>query len=101
AHAYQRQVKFKEHAAQLARGSDYRTDEVRRYAQFGDRTHYDNYWREVNVTRSRDRAVEGLQQLRAPPSELALLEQAKQNSDTLIHTERDAMALTAEGKFDA
>src|SRR4051812_14884094 len=86
ASAYARQAEFKQLGADLARGSDYLTDEVRKYAQFGDRTHYDNYWREVQVTRTRDRVVERLRALHAPEEELQLLEQAQQNSDTLIAT---------------
>ena len=40
---------------QLAKGSDYLTSEVRSYVQFGNKLHYENFWREVNKTRSRDR----------------------------------------------
>ena len=45
---------------QLAKGSDYLTNEVRSYVQFGDKIHYDNFWMEVEKTRSRDTAVEKL-----------------------------------------
>ena len=44
----------------LAQGSDYLTDEIRRYVQFRNWVHYDNFWKEIRVTRSRDKAVERL-----------------------------------------
>ncbi|MBC8287026.1 MAG: hypothetical protein H8E42_06085 [Nitrospinae bacterium] len=39
---------------QLASGSDYLTNEIRRYVQLGDKKHFDNFWREVNETKSRE-----------------------------------------------
>ena len=45
---------------QLAKGSGYLTTEVRSYVQFGNVIHYDNFWLEVDKTRSRDVAVERL-----------------------------------------
>jgi methyl-accepting chemotaxis protein len=100
ADAYARQAEFKQLGADLARASDYLTDEVRKYAQFGERVHYDNYWREVRETQTRDRVVARLRALGAPAEELQLIEQAKRNSDALIATEKQAMARTQRGRFD-
>ena len=58
--ALQRQAEFKQLGIDLADASDYLTDEVRSYVQFGERVHYDNYWREVRETRTRDRVVQRL-----------------------------------------
>jgi signal transduction histidine kinase/CHASE3 domain sensor protein len=85
---------------QLAQGSDYLTDEVRRYVQFGNRVHYDNFWKEVNVTRSRDKAVERLIELKVLPAELSYIEKAKEYSDNLIKTEEAAMAAVENKGFD-
>ena len=85
---------------QLAQGSDYLTDEIRRYVQFGNRTHYDNFWKEVHVTRSRDKAVERLIELKVLPSELFYIEKAKEYSDNLIKTEEAAMAAVENKGFD-
>lgn len=85
---------------QLAQGSDYLTDEVRRYVQFGNRVHYDNYWSEVKVTRSRDRAVVRLIELKVLPSELSYIKKAKEYSDNLIKTEEAAMAAVENKDFD-
>src|SRR5690606_15772782 len=62
--------------------------------------HYDNYWREVNETKTRDRVVARLKELGAPQAELDLIEEAKKNSDALIATEEAAMKAVAEGDFD-
>lgn len=61
--AEERKAEFKELGIALANGSDYLTDEIRRYVQFGDKVHVDNYWREVNETKSRDMAVIRLKEL--------------------------------------
>ena len=48
-HALAHQAELQELGEQLAQGSDYLTDEIRRYVQFGERVHYDNFWNEVHV----------------------------------------------------
>ncbi len=99
--AVQRQAQFKQLGFDLKNASDYLTDEMRRYVQFGDKRHYDNYWREVNETKSRDKAVEQLKALGAPQEELDLIEKAKRGSDTLIKTEEAAMKAIEEKNFDS
>jgi signal transduction histidine kinase len=85
---------------QLAQGSDYLTDEIRYYVQFGNRIHHDNFWREVNDTRSRDEAVEKLKELKVLPSEFSYIEKAKEYSDKLIKTEEAAMAAVENKNFN-
>ena len=99
-HALAYQAELQELGEQLAQGSDYLTDEIRRYVQFGERVHYDNFWNEVHVTRSRDKAVERLKELEVLPSELAYIEKAKGYSDHLIKTEEEAMAAVERKDFD-
>ncbi|MBU3103582.1 methyl-accepting chemotaxis protein [Clostridium gasigenes] len=93
-------AEFKQLGIDLANSSDYLTNEARAYVQFGDKIHFDNYWKEVNETKTRDSVVKRLKELNAPKDELALIEKAKQNSDALIATE-DAAMKAVEGKnFD-
>ena len=99
-HALAQQAEFQKLGEQLAQGSDYLTDEIRRYVQFGERVHYDNFWNEVQVTRSRDKAVARLKELEVLPSELAYIEKAKGYSDHLIKTEEEAMAAVERKDFD-
>ncbi len=94
------QRELKNLGEQLAQGSDYLTGEIRRYVQFGDPVHHDNFWREVHETRSRDKAVERLKELNVLDSELSLIEKAKEYSDKLIKTEEAAMAAVKRNDLD-
>jgi methyl-accepting chemotaxis protein len=99
--ALARQVEFKQLGLDLAAASDSLTNEARRYVQFGNRRHLDNYWREVKETKTRDRVVTRLRELGAPQNELDLIEEAKNKSDELIKTEEAAMEAVASGDFEA
>lgn len=95
--AENRKAQFEQLGLDLAGASDYLTDQARRYVIFGEKKYFDNYWREVNETQSRDQAVQKLQELKAPQSELDLIELAKENSDALIGTEEAAMQAVEQG----
>ncbi|HWV95544.1 MAG TPA: methyl-accepting chemotaxis protein [Xanthobacteraceae bacterium] len=95
-----RAAEFKQLGLELAKASDYLTDEVRFYTVTGEKTYFDNYWREVNETRSRDRVITQLKALGATADELALIDQAKSSSDALIRLEESAMQAVADGKLD-
>lgn len=84
---------------ELAAASDYLTDQMRRYAISGDVVFKDNYWREVNETKTRDRVIERLTALNVPKEHFALAEEAKRNSDALIKTESEAEKAALEGNF--
>lgn len=99
--AQERQIELQNLGQSLADGSDYLTSEIRRYVQFGDKIHYDNFWKEVNITRSRDKAVERLQALGVSKANLSYIEKAKQYSDKLINTEREAMGAVQKGDLDS
>ncbi|GGA14724.1 hypothetical protein GCM10008018_69510 [Paenibacillus marchantiophytorum] len=96
----QRQSEFKQLGIDLANASDYLTNEARRYVQFGEKEYFNNYWKEVNETKTRDHVVMKLKELNAPQAELDLIEKAKQNSDALIKTEDEAMKAVASKDFD-
>jgi signal transduction histidine kinase/HAMP domain-containing protein len=83
----------------LERGSNYLTDEIRRYVQFGDEKHLKNFWREVNETKSRE-VIEQLANLNVLPEEAEFIKTSKSVSDNLITTEKQAMKSVKEGKFD-
>lgn len=98
--AVSRQAEFKQLGIDLANATDYLTNEARAYVQFGDQVHYDNYMKEVNETKTRDKVVKRLKELNAPDEELGLIEQAKANSDGIVTTENQAMADAKAGNFD-
>ena len=98
--AEERKAEFKELGIAIVNGSNYLTDEVRRYVQFGDKVHFDNYWREVYETKSRDKVVIRLKELNAPEEELELVEKSKSISDNLIPIEESAMKAVEDNDFD-
>jgi len=98
--AVARQAEFKQLGDDLATGSDLLTNEARRYTIFGEKKHYDAYWREVNQTKTRYRVVQRLTQLGAPKAELDLIEKAKASSDALIKIEEAAIAAVQKGDLE-
>lgn len=98
--AVQNAAEVKQLGIDLANASDYLTNEARAYVQFGEKKHFDNYWKEVNETKTRDRVVARLKELNAMQDELDLIEKAKQNSDGLIAIEDAAMKAVEEKDFN-
>jgi HAMP domain-containing protein len=96
--AYATRLEALRMADQLADGSDRLTAAVRAYAATGERTYLDDFQRELKVDRTRDKAVERLNQMALTASELSLLKEAKRNSDNLVSLEN--RAFEAAGKKD-
>ena len=96
----ERKEEFKQLGLNLENSSNYLTNEARKYVQFGNKLYYDNYWREVNETKTRDKVVQRLKELHAPAESLNLIEEAKRNSDALISTENAAMKAVSLKDFD-
>lgn len=94
--AEKRRTEFKQLGIDLADASDYLTDEARKYAVTRKIEHLHKYWEEINVTKTRDNVISRLRQLDSPSEELALLAEAKRNSDALVDTERHSMRLVLE-----
>lgn len=94
--AEKRRTEFKQLGINLADASDYLTDEARKYAVTKDIVHLKKYWKEINETKTRDNVISRLRELNSPNEELALLAEAKKNSDALVNTERQSMRLVLE-----
>ncbi len=92
------QAKFKQLGIELAEASHSLTEEVRKFAISGNIKHLQNYWKEIEVTKTRDNVLARLKELKAPPEVFDLLNLAKQNSDALIATETRAMRLVFEAQ---
>ncbi len=86
--------------ARLKAGSNHLTGAVRAYAATGDEHYRQQFDEELNVTRSRDKAVAQLRELQGMEKELRLLEVAKANSDALVHLETEAFAAGARGDLE-
>ncbi|MGD6967731.1 methyl-accepting chemotaxis protein [Rossellomorea vietnamensis] len=82
---------------QLQSASDYLTDQVRTYTQYGETKYYDNYWKEVNETKTSDKIVAELEKMKVPADLLKLVEESEQNSNALIALEEKAMEYVKSG----
>lgn len=96
--AFEEQLEFFELSYSLNAASDYLTQEARYYVQTGDKKHFDNYWREVNETRRREKAIERLKELGTPVQYLSLLEKSASESNNLAKLEAVAMEALEDGK---
>ncbi len=85
-----------EAARQVSASSAMLTGAVRAFAVTGDRQWLDQYWTEVDETRSQAKAIETLRQNDTPEAELALVAQASKNSATLVQAETRAMRLVLQ-----
>lgn len=94
--AEKRRTDFKQLGIDLANASDYLTNEARKYAVTRDEIHMNKYWKEINVTKTRDNVISRLGELNSPSEEMALLAKAKKNSDALVETERRSMRLVLD-----
>ena len=81
----------------VSKASDYLTTQARLYATTGNKEYYNNYWNEVNNTKSRDKAVESLVRLGVPAEILTYVEKAKGDSDALIKLEEASFEAVAAG----
>lgn len=77
--------------------SAYLTEEVRSYVATGDRTHYDNYWQEVNTDQTREKAVAALKELGITAEESELISKIQSLSNGLVPIEDRAMKMTEQG----
>jgi methyl-accepting chemotaxis protein len=95
--AAQIERKAAELSIQLQAASSYLTDQVRAYTQYGETEFYDNYWKEVNETKTRDKVTAEFKKLNVPADMLKLVEEAEQNSNTLVALEEKAMDYVKSG----
>ena len=98
--AFEEQLEFIELSHSLSAASDYLTQEVRYYVQTEDKKHFDNYWREVNETRRREKVIARLKELGTPAKYLELLEKGAAESNSLAKLEGVAMKALEDGNRD-
>ena len=82
-----------ESAVNMNAASDYLTDQVRLFTQNMDMKHMQNYFKEANETKRRERAVANLKKYQPTDDELQALEAAKASSMDLMEREMYAMKL--------
>jgi methyl-accepting chemotaxis protein len=99
-HALNLQTELTMLSIELQDASDYLTNEVRAYTQFGLSIHYNNYWKEVNETKTRDRVLTRLNELQVSNELISLIELAAENSNDLVLLEEQAMDLVEKGNLE-
>ena len=93
-------IDLEKSAAGMRVGSDYLTEQVRSFVVTGSREYYDNYFREANVTRRRDIALETIEKHLSETTAAAALRESKEMSDILMWSEYHAMLLTIYADAD-
>ena len=84
-------------AKRFMEASAYLTNEVRAYAATGDITHHNNYWREVDIEKNRDIAVQNMRDIGITYHEGALVSEMYALSNNIIPLERESMKLVTVG----
>lgn len=79
-------------ANKFMNGSTYLTTEVRNYAATGNKTHYDNYWNEVNKLKNRDIGVENMKTIGITAEEQQKIDEMSELSNKLVPLEEQAMS---------
>ncbi|MBA4689012.1 MAG: methyl-accepting chemotaxis protein [Candidatus Galacturonibacter soehngenii] len=94
------QSQFQSLGLELKEASDYLTNQARAYVQFGEKVYYDNYWKEVNETKTREKVIERLGELGAKQEHFQILEDAGEASNSLAKVEEEAMNAAKGGNFE-
>ena len=89
-------IVWQKDASDLQEASDYLTEQVRCFAETGDRLYLDQYFEEANVTKRRDNAVEDLYGFVGDTQAYQSLVSAMNESVNLMDTEYYSMRLEIE-----
>lgn len=85
---------YMELAEDMGESSDYLTKQARYFSVTGDIEYFDNYWKEVKITKTRDKVLDELEKSNIPVEEGNILSNAKSLSDSLIDLEIHSMQYT-------
>lgn len=88
-------------ANRFMNGSSYLTNEVRAYAATGERTHYDNYYNEINSLKNRDAGVAAMKDIGITSEEESMINEMSDLSNTLVPLEEDAMKSVEAGDLES
>ena len=85
-------------AHELMEASDYLTEMAQRFTQEGDPQYLDNYFEEAFVSRRREASITSMSESEAEEALVAQLENAMEESTSLMYREYYAMKLVIEAK---
>lgn len=87
-------------ADSLAETSNFLSTQIRSYTQFGEKEYLDAYQQEINETKTREKVLERLQEIRIPSELFALVTKAKNESDALAVLEAQAIMAVEAGQLE-
>lgn len=97
AEAYRRRIRATDEVVHFLAGSQQLTSSVQSFVATGDPTFAEAYRRELELTRSRDRAAEAIAGLGLTPEEQNLMRRARASSDALVTVEARAITVAQSG----
>lgn len=89
-------IQWQQDASELQLGSDYLTEQVRCFAETGEKVYLDNYFEEANVTKRRDHAVDQIHSFTGDSVAYQSLVSAMSESVALMEREYYSMRLKIE-----
>ena len=89
-------IEWEKHANDMQQSSDYLTEQVRSFAETGDRIYLDNYFEEAKVLRRRDKALEFIKEIFGDSETYRTLSDAMSESVDLMNREYYSMRLKIE-----
>lgn len=97
---YEQQITVTNALNQYRLGSKELTYAVQSYAVSGNKTYYDNYMRELNETKNRDKAIEILKKYKLEDSEWNMFDRISGLSEGLVPLETEAMEMVMAGNLE-
>jgi hypothetical protein len=91
--ALSREAEYIQIGNKLSDSVEVLTNHIRKYVVTLDPSELQKYWYEIDVRKTRERALERLKILQASKEEIEYLNEAKRNSDDLVETEIRGMKL--------
>ena len=91
-------VTCQDNAQDMIQASDYLTHQARAFAVTGEQQYLDNYFRESDVTKRRDMALQSMEEIIPDSSALEYLGDALNDSIALMKREIYSMRLVVEGR---
>lgn len=87
-------------ATRFMNASSYLTGEVRAFASNGDMQHYNNYHQELEIDRTRERAIDAMKKIGLTDEEQKSIEHMLALSDLLVPLEKQALEDAENGSFE-
>ena len=98
--AMNRQIEAKELGFQLKDSSDYVEDQMQNYVQYGEQEYLNNYNEEFEVTKTTEKVLERLEEMKIPDDLMAIIVEATNAYGDLVALEEQAMTAVDNGDLE-